>query len=324
MFERRNPIPRESAKLKREKAKYRDEGLKTQAAYKREQILYSDPLWYLSGVFKGKLPTAKKLGERLKERDRERLDELVKEAKVAARSMMLDDATSYRAHEMEHQLPMKELGLWLENAMREGRVPDTIISEDVTGRPLAQICRTLLTRLNKKINPDAENVPIVSYAVGRYTSPTLAKQLAQGVAQKLEKRGARNVLVCTDAVETGSSMGPLLTEIGGQSYSLALMIDKITQRAETLILERTKNNPAVRISLHPDMDLGQDSVIIMRTLERRFKKNANFKDLLLVIEELENRPYRLQAVEEIAGVLFETFLERPGVQHLLAGPSATT
>ena len=324
MFERKNPIPGLSEQRKREKAIYRDEGLKRNAKDRREQILYSDPPGYLGDLFAGKLPTAKQLGEELKAHGQERLKELVVEAKDAARIMMLDDATSYRAHEIPHELPMVELGSWLEDALREGNLPDTIISEDVTGRPLAQICRTLLTRLNKKINPDAENVPIVSYAVGRYTSPTLAKQLAQGVAQKLEKRGARNVLVCTDAVETGSSMGPLLTEIGGQSYSLALMIDKITQRAETLILERTKNNPAVRISLHPDMDLGQDSVIIMRTLERRFKKNANFKDLLLVIEELENRPYRLQAVEEIAGVLFETFLERPGVQHLLAGPSATT
>ncbi|MBP9816408.1 MAG: hypothetical protein KBD05_00020 [Candidatus Pacebacteria bacterium] len=319
MFERKNPIPKLSEQRKREKAKYRDEGLKRNAGYRREQMRYADPLGYLGDLLTGKLPTAKQLGEELKARDQERLRELVAEAKDAARIMMLDDATSYRAGEMEHELPMVEFGAWLEDALREGKLPDTIIAEDVTGRPLAQICRTFLTLLNKRINPDAENVPVISYAVGRYTSPTLAKQLAEGVAQKLEKRGARNVLVCTDAVETGSSMGPLLTEIGGQSYSLALMIDRITPRAETMILERTEKNPAVHISLHPDMDIGQDSVLIMRTLERRYKKNADYRDLLLVIEELENRPYRLQAIEEIATVMYETFLERPGVKELVAG-----
>ncbi|MBY0110824.1 hypothetical protein K2Y00_02365 [Patescibacteria group bacterium] len=313
---RNNPVTRESARRKQERRTYEQERLKGIAQMRRQSLWTAYPLEFIRDFFSGKLPTADTIAAELKQRDEEYFTEMLEMAKQAVSIMMHDDETSYRAGEIEHELPMVELGAWLERSLIEGRLPDTIISEDVTGRTLAQIMRSFLTRLRTHSTPTTvENIPVLSYAVGRFTPPEEAHRLAYEVGEKLRKRGAQNVLVCTDAVETGTSMEPLLKEIGGR-FDLSLMIDRITQRAESMIVKRTEKKPATRISLHPGLEIGQGA--LMRPLERWYPHKGDKKTLLLAIEEIESRPYRLKAVEELSDLMFEEFLKRPGVQEYLA------
>lgn len=320
MFERKNPVPRESQRRRAQLRSYEDQRNKEDAKYSRRSYFSTQPLSYLKDAFTGKLVTPEELALKRREALERSFEESLEVAKEQARTSMLEETDAYRAYELMHEegLEPQSMGVWLEKAIRTGRMPKAIVSEDVTGRVVANILSDVLTRIEQRIHGDsATNVPVISYASGRYTPEDKKRQFAQAVAAKLEKYAGQQVLICTDAVESGSSMAPLLKEIGGGKFPLAFLIDRITPRAETMIAAHTKQTTIERISLHPALELGQGH--IMRPMERWYDPKTRTKSLLLVVEEPENRVLRLRAEKEIADVLYEAFLTRPGVQELLSG-----
>ena len=249
----------------------------------------------------GNLPST----ERLKLIEQGLLEETLESCKEEAKQIMQIEADSFSEKQ--------ELGPFFENAFISNELPEVIISEDVKGRFMSSVMKRFINKVTTLIGSSSPTVPVMSYPVGRNTPEELRQQILEELSAKLNEHPGARVLICTDSIETGKTIAPLIQELKETEHPIKVLYDYDYSggRLSELGLQQADFIP-LRSGGH-GWNLGDNAK--MQPIVR------DLKESILASELEEDRPYRIRAVNEIADALYDSFIERPKVKEYLKGLS---